>query len=1419
MTLKDIGNTLQNLFNGAGNAVNQAIAPHPMMSPLPQQPQQSLGQRFNIPNQIHAAAQYFTNPNSFNGNTFANSPVMGAMANVQHAIQTPQVDLSKFLGNGQSFTTLAPQIPQVPQQMANQPVTGGIMQAGRFVANGLLGAGTNVAGNIFDLATDQAKQRVGIQVPYNQLKSPVSRLLANANGQNLTPQQVIGNAAGVAEPIANLYAPEAGIGVIKDAVKKSGVELVKNILADGAITGFKQGALLNGTQSLSNNRNQDLKTQLLRGAGDTVIGGLLGAAFGAGTAGAGAAYKAIPSKVIGDISNVILQNGEAKTPQEAAQKAQILLRNKIGQFISNYTGKEPTFYNTGLSPQMESMIEQKFRLPAGNNSRFNIAESSIKVPPTSSEINPQSNIPTTGEGQNIVPNQLGRGPNIISSDQGSLPNSIPPFQTTPGEFKGVPNMPSVGDILKGKGNVPPPGGLSPDIGIPNPNGVERKFVTSVHNAPNVNDPTKLGTQGTYIPKPNTDLMGEAQSLLQSGAKLDLSKVQNADQKVAATIQEAINQQKKNPQLAANLFNNLSEQGTQLGRGVQAFSLLQKMSPESIALSAAGKIKQYNATAIRKIPELNGDQVKMIGDKVAQIQSLQDGTREKNIAINELSNTINQFIPSSIVDKAITVWKAGLLTSLRTHERNLLGNTIMAGSEILKDPLAAGVDRLMSLRTGQRSMTSTLKGTVSGAKTGIQSATDMLKYGYDPQETISKFDVNRISWGNNPVEQFLKRATDAVYRPLGAEDKVFWHSAYARSLYDQAGAEAMNAGHQGDQAFIQNLVQHPTEDMGTKALTDANYATFHDKSKLSGVANAIKQAATANGGISAEVGKVLTNVVAPFTGVPSSIVGKTIAYSPLGLVKGAVTAGRVLAGQVPELQRQAAQEIGRGVIGTGMFGLGAYLMSKGLMTGQSKDSKQADLWAAQGIQANSVLVNGKWRSINSIGPQILVMLAGAKAQEEAQKQGGSPQEYAASLGKDQLSQTFLAGVRGLLNALTDPARYGQSYIGNQSASLVPNIVKDASKAFDPNQRQNNTLQDYMTNSIPGLRNQNVVKRDVLGNVMKQEPMGIGAFTDLFNSKTPTQNPIANELARLDQTGNNATPSKANASQTVYGQKVKMTPQQLDQFMSKVSPQMQQQMQSIISSPAYQQLDDTQKANILSNITSGSKNNDMLINNILNGSKNPITIPQTGTNGTLNKYQLQAAKDAFGNGTQNFQDLGNIVLRKDASGNVTTMTKDAFNTALYEATIVQARAAKDSQTYLNTGTQLLNLYQKQLQDPNVDPLDKIQISNKMAALSKALGKGLGAKPKKIPAIKLMSTKGVKPFSLKLSKAPKLKIAKNSFKIAKAPSSASNSGGSKKSAFKISNPRIYLSTGKGSQRGIRKAAGISIPTSRHRNLRLVA
>jgi hypothetical protein len=693
--------------------------------------------------------------------------------------------------------------------------------------------------------------------------------------------------------------------------------------------------------------------------------------------------------------------------------------------------------------------------------------------------------------------------------------------------------------------------------------------------------------GTYIPKTNKETIDAAKKFVRTDATAAETRALNPQNAVDQAIGAELfnyHMDRGNIEKANQIMNATS--GTNEGQMIQILSQYDKTSPSGAIKFAKSAVKAYNETHPNAPVNLPDSTIQGLYNDAKKIQSMPEG-RARNIASNELINKVNSLIPSSIADKAITIWKAGLLTSLRTTERNLLGNTIQGTAETIKDIPATLVDKALALKTGKRTTTFTTQGVGQGAKEGIQSAKDIVTMGYDPTEAISKYDIKHVTWGNNPFEQAMKKYTDVVFRSLGAQDKPFYSAAYARSLYNQAGAEAINAGKSGDAKFIEKLVKSPTEDMIKNAVKDANVATFHDENGFSKVANALKNQLSKN-----EFTKVAGEVLMPFTGVPSSVAGQMVAYSPVGLLKGIISSGKVAVGNVPELQRQAAQEVGRGVLGTGLFGLGSYLMSKGLITGQPKDAAEASQWQLEGKQANSVLVDGKWRAIGSIGPQNLVMLAGAKYNEEMGKPDGSTGAYAGGLGKDFLGQTFLQGVQQPLAAITDPARYGQSYVNNQIGSVVPNIVKDTSKALDPYQREINGkgvegIKQSIQSGIPLARNKLLPKRDVLGNAIAQEPTGVGAYVDLFNSKTPIKNTVVDELARLNIVGQNATPSKLTNKQTVNGEKMMLTPQQLDTLEQQVGPQVTDALSRLVSSDSYKSLDDEQKAQAIDSVVAATR----------------------------------------------------------------------------------------------------------------------------------------------------------------------------------------------------------------------------------------
>jgi len=710
---------------------------------------------------------------------------------------------------------------------------------------------------------------------------------------------------------------------------------------------------------------------------------------------------------------------------------------------------------------------------------------------------------------------------------------------------------------------------------------EKKLVTRMKGSERFGE-TAQSLEGNYVPITNKETIAEAQRLVKLDPVAAEARAMNpqsaVDQAVGAELfshyMDAGNVVK-----AKEVLNATS--GTNEGQMIQILSKYDQTTPAGASKLANSEIERYNKSHPTKPIELDEKTMKEIYADAGKIQTMEQG-RERSIAESELSKKIQNLIPSSIVDKFITIWKAGLLTSFRTHERNLIGTSVMEASEIIKDIPAALTDMLLSQKTGERTMTATLGGLGSGTVTGIQAAKDAVVLGYDPTNMIEKFDIHHVTWGNNSVEQALKKYTGIVFNTLSAEDKVFWGSVYARSLNDQAGAAALNVGKPGDAKFVQKLVNEPTLEMKNTATVDANYATFHDNNLLSGAVTNLKRGMSQN-----ELGKLVAELTMPFTGVPTSIAGKMVDYSPIGLAKGIWDSGKVLTSDIPGLQRQASQEIGRGVVGSAIFALGAYLTSKGIITGTPKDPEERRQWELEGKQQNSILVGGKWRSINSIGPQTIVLLAGSKAYDDMQEGGGGIGKFGADVARDFTNQTFLAGVQGPLNAISDPNRYSEGYFKSQASSIIPNIVKDTSKSLDPYARETNSVSDALQASIPLLRNKLIPRRDALGQVLPQVPTGLPAFFDLFNSTTPVKSVVVGELSRLNEAGINTVPSKIGSSQTINGFKRELTPKELDSYETMVGALAERPLEQLIASQGYQQMVDEDKSKAIDDLMTAAR----------------------------------------------------------------------------------------------------------------------------------------------------------------------------------------------------------------------------------------
>lgn len=330
---------------------------------------------------------------------------------------------------------------------------------------------------------------------------------------------------------------------------------------------------------------------------------------------------------------------------------------------------------------------------------------------------------------------------------------------------------------------------------------ERGFVTSAKEVVNTER-----IAGQYIPRETDPLAIKANNLIKDDIMTaERIALTESDDKAVAIASELLKKLGDDAvrttdklqadaiyERAAKIANTMAEKLTELGRSIQAASILGRLTPEGQVRFAAREIQKYNETARRKIPELTGEQTKQIIKEMKDIQEMPEGNA-KGIAFKKLQDTIQAMVPSSLLQKIISIWKAGLLTGLKTSGLNILSNVSHSATEIAKDVPASAADMLMSLFTGKRTTAFTLRGLPEGVKEGAKKGFQYLKTGYDSRDIATKLDYKQVNFKNKALQGYV----DTVFRALGAQDQIFYYGALRRSLYNQALAKAKNAGRGGD----------------------------------------------------------------------------------------------------------------------------------------------------------------------------------------------------------------------------------------------------------------------------------------------------------------------------------------------------------------------------------------------------------------------------------------------------------------------------------------------------------------------------------------------------------------------------------------------------------------------------------------------
>lgn len=703
------------------------------------------------------------------------------------------------------------------------------------------------------------------------------------------------------------------------------------------------------------------------------------------------------------------------------------------------------------------------------------------------------------------------------------------------------------------------------------------------------------------PRSTAALAEQAQEIVQNAEKADLENIINRNDDLGtATASEYLNKLSREYETAsaarkteialesADIANRKADRLAEAGREIQAASLLSRLTPEGQLRYVANEIKRYNRKAPdnKKIPELTPEQSKQILDEMDEIRRTENPL-ERRMKFFELQKKVQGMIPSSNLRKLTQLWKAGLLTGIKTSGLNIFSNASHLVTETISGLAAAGFDRVFSVFTGQRTTAATMRGALNGIKEGTVKGKRYFFSGFDERNLGEKLDYKRVNFGKGGVGRVLQAYTDQVFQTIGAQDQPFYYSALARSYMDQALATAMNEGLKGKAAVKRayQIVEEPTEEMMENAVRDATTAVFMNDTVLGDVAQWMQKT------------PIIGQFIIPFAKTPSAVATQIMNYTPTGAVTEVIK--QIYKGKFD--QRALSKALGRSTLGTVPMYIGWQMAGDGRVSLQypSGDTRQIELDKAEGVAYNSVKVGDEWRNPIALGPAGLLILMGAHIRVAMEKSGSANEAVvngALGLYETLTEQTFLTGLTNFTSMIEDLQTSGKSTFGNFVASFIPTIVSDVARATDTAERQAETTVERMARRIPGARQRLEPKVDILGREQAIAGRGGEFLPDFIESMADPTRPsqdvstkVTAELSRLQSLSNDKTGDTYRVVPTrngLYGYEV-LTDKQETQLQKYAGQIINQKLTNLFLDERYLNAPDEAKAEIINDITKASK----------------------------------------------------------------------------------------------------------------------------------------------------------------------------------------------------------------------------------------
>lgn len=511
-----------------------------------------------------------------------------------------------------------------------------------------------------------------------------------------------------------------------------------------------------------------------------------------------------------------------------------------------------------------------------------------------------------------------------------------------------------------------------------------------------------------------------------------------------------------------------------------------MKSTSQKSSEAGRALNIHKKMIEDNPEFIGDAYRRkvlkkmmddLGGKEMTDQMIDDLKHVDFSNPKEVRDIIQKYHKAGWFDMIYEGWMNGLLSAPTTHAANILGNTLTIATKI-PETAVMGVLR-GKIPVGE--VKSEFVGMWQGMKDGVRSATKAFIDGVSP-DMATKIESKRLNAIPGKTGEVVRVPTKA----LMAADEFFKSITYRMELNRLAYSMANVEGLKGEamsrrMAKIMNNPQDPAfVEVHKKAHFESLYRTFNNP--LGKWGNSIMAMRDTTPGI---------RYIVPFIRTPINIAKFALERTPLNFVK---LMHDYKTGKISEGMVQA--ELAKPIVGCMISAVSVMLAQEGMITGGApRDKRDRELFYLSGKQPYSIKVGNTWYSYSRLEPigSILGMTADfADAVMTDKELNERASQIMLSFTKNIASKTFLQGFSAIMDAISDPERYGSDWIEKTAGSIVPSVIAAGARSIDPYIKDVTNPIEAMQQRIPFLSKEVAPKVDEFGLPLERPGSPISRF---------------------------------------------------------------------------------------------------------------------------------------------------------------------------------------------------------------------------------------------------------------------------------------------------------------------------------------